>query len=259
MSEADEHRPEPQRVKLNAAQIVLKLPKLIRLGIGLQKHYRDQLFVEGDPRDFVVLNDHSRAIRDRARELSAEDREDDEAVRELSTMGRRHERDLKVAELAARERGAHLQSREANLAQRLLQAAVSGSHVRPVDPEELELIERCEAFGQLSNEEAFSALSQIEPELRTLETDAKEGRLGRRHTLELMRAARLPHDQLDEASREELRGYARESLQASEALKRRLDPLVGPDAQRGNLLLKTQLAYDTAEARLGQLLESDDS
>jgi hypothetical protein len=251
--------PLPQGAMLTPSKILLNLPKLIRAGNSLRRHYRDQLLIEGNPRESVVLNDDSKAIRDRARELSAEGREDDEAVGELSKMGKLHERDLKIAELASRERGIHFQNGEANRTHRLLQAAVSGGHVRSIDPQEVESIERCEQFERLSSKEAFAALCAIEPDLRTLETEAKEGRLGRRQSIEERWIATREFEELDEPGREELRQQARQSSEAMKAVERRLAPLGGPDARRDDQLLTTQLAYDTAENWINELLEGDHS
>jgi len=250
---------EPQRgVRLSPSKILLNLPKLIRAGNTLRNHYREQSLIEGNPRVSLVLNDDSMAIRERARKLSAQGREDDDAVSELSSMGKRHERDLKIAELASRERGIHLQDSEANRAHRLLQAAVTGGRVRPIEPQEVECIERCEQFEQLSEEEAFAVLCAIEPELRIVEADAKAGRLGWKQSIQEMMVAGHQFPQLDESGREEIRALARRSMEAMNEVKRRLDPLVGSDARQADLLLKTELAYAIAENWVTALLESGD-
>ena len=68
--------------------------------------------------------------------------------------------------------------RAANLAQRLLRAALTQTPLAANSPVDRERIEAVEAFKALSPRERWSRLTTIEPRLNELEADVDAGRFG---------------------------------------------------------------------------------
>jgi hypothetical protein len=68
------------------------IPRLVRLGMRLQRGYRKQLDDAG-PIGLVLLNERSEALAEKVEALAGDEREDDGAVLELRQLAGRHERD----------------------------------------------------------------------------------------------------------------------------------------------------------------------
>jgi hypothetical protein len=214
------------------------LPGLIRAGWALRKGFREQ-DLDAERPEFVMFDERSSAILERAQDLAADGREDQGAVAELKALAGRHQRALRLAALRARQWGQHRESSMHNLAHRLLQSAVSGNPVETVRAPERERLTVLDDFAELDRDEAWQTLTTREPQLRELETDARTGRFGRLAGV------------IDNAmATEEKRQIARERLNGMMELDERLKRLVGPESRRGDILLESHLALETVHSHL---------
>ncbi len=211
-----------------------RLPALIKAGWALRKGFKGQ-DLDAERPEFVMLDGRSSAILERAQDLAADDREDPQAVAEITAVAGRHEWALRLAALGARQWGQHRESSIPNLAHRLLQAAISGRPVEQLGDGERRRLEALDDFTDLDNERSWQTLIDREPRLRELEADARTGRFGRLRGL------------IDETmTTDEKQQIARERLEGLSALKERLDPLVGPHSSSEDILLGSHIAHELA-------------
>jgi hypothetical protein len=240
--------------RLNLPSVMVVLWAIRRMAKG-QNADRPQL---------VSTNAESKLVLDRAKQLARDGRADSEAVTELRALANGKRRTLCSAERASRFMGYHRELRQANLANRLLVAALNGPHVDAIPPADNERIETVEAFKALERDERWNRLTELEPRLRELEADVDAGRFGDIRRLpasvrtlkERTRAtaqvgATEVHFSSDDPPPtqeevQELRDHSRRILGLQMSVKR----LLGPDSPHSDLLLGSQSALDFASAYL---------
>lgn len=194
----------------------------------------------------VGLDARSYAMLQHALDLAADEREDDEAVAELTHLADRRRRTLQVAALGARQRGEHRDYEVPNRAHRLLQAALTGRPVAPVSESEQQRFDVLDAFTELERVEQWRELVEHEPRLADLERDAQAG-----HYATTTRAVQIPT-----LAPEQRAHAAAELLRVHNELDARLRPLVGPDSGNADILLGSQAAFDAACDYLDQLSDA---
>jgi len=144
------------------------------MGLFLRKAYRGQLGRRdpfGDP--VVILNDRSEALVRRAEQLAAKDRADRAAVAELRRAARSERHDLLVAASWFEVGGRDRESRSANLARRLLQAAADDGDLSQMSADEEQCIGVVEGWLALDPADRFRSLVELEPRLGALEASAR--------------------------------------------------------------------------------------
>jgi hypothetical protein len=216
------------------------LPRLIKAGIALRKGFRGQDLDDERP-EFVMHNEKSNAILALAQDLAADEREDEDAVEDIRKLAGRNEFALRLAALGARQWGQHDEFPIPNLTHRLLQAAVSGRPVAPLDPRDQERLEQIEEVSQLPRDQIWQLLVDREPRLQELEAEAESGRFGPPHFV-------IP----DAMPREEQHRVARERLEGLARQRERLEPLVGPASGSDDVLLRTHMALEAAHLHLSR-------
>jgi hypothetical protein len=219
-----------------------------------------------DRPEIVSVNAASKPVLDRAKQLAGDGREDVGAVAELRTLARGKARTLRRAERASRFCGYHRERRRANLAYRLLRAAVADAPVAAVPPVDSERIEAVEAFWTLPWAERWTRLTALEPRLSDLEAEVEAGRFGEIRKLparvlalrERQRAASQAgiaevyvssSDHEPPPTEQEMREL-REHGRRQRDLEMRLTALVGPDSAGKDSLLGSQSAFDLARGYL---------
>jgi hypothetical protein len=191
----------------------------------------------------VVLRDRAADILERARVLAAENREDPDAVNDLLALSSRDRRALQEAALGARQWGAHKDHGDANRAHRLLQAAITGKPLAPSTTRERERFAILDDFADLTTDDAWNQLTELEPRLADLEGEVRTGRFSRGHAATELHA--LGRDEARRAA-VELRG-ARRDLNAS------IRVLVGPDSEQEDPLASSFIAFQVASDHLAAL------
>src|SRR5437660_883508 len=131
-----------------------------------------------DRPEIVSLNAKSKPVLDHAQQLGRDGREDAQAVAELRALASNGRRTLRQAQRASRFGGYHHELRQANLAHRLLEAAVTRNPVAAITPEDQKRLETVEAFDSLSLSEQWAGLTIRQPLLIELEADVQAGRAG---------------------------------------------------------------------------------
>lgn len=220
-----------------------------------------------DRPQIVSTNAKSKAVLDRAKQLARECRSDEQAVAELRTVAAERRRTLRQAERASRFNGYHHELAEANLANRLLKAALTREPVPPPSKEDAERIAAVEALNKMSRSEQWAHLARLQPGLAELDADARAGRFGdlrsrdddlvrgRSRTVEtdegeLRRVVTLSSS--DPPPTDEQTERIRRRGKALDELRKRLVLLVGPASEQGDLLLASQRAEDIATAYLAR-------
>jgi hypothetical protein len=220
-----------------------------------------------DRPQIVSLNVKSKPVLDRAKQLAGDGREDDEAVADLRALAGGRRRTLRQAERASRFGGYHRERQRANLAYRLLQAALADTSVAAVPPADRARIEAVEAFWSLPDVERWTRLTALELRLTELEADVEAGRFGEIRVLpqsaqrlrERARAARQAgitevhvsssSDHEPPPTEQEMRELRDHGLRLRH-LEMRLTPVVGPDSAAKDSLLGSQSAFDFARGYL---------
>jgi hypothetical protein len=195
----------------------------------------------GQDRDrphIVSTSAESQPVLERARELAAAGREDSEGVAALRALAGRSRRALRQAERASRLAGYHHERREANIANRLLKAAVADEPVQAPGDGDVERIHVVEEFFALSRPEQWALLWEMQPRLRQLESDVDAGHFGDPHA-----PLTTPIDEVD-------RAHVRASVRGMLKLTGELRRLVGPDSGSEDLLLGSESAFETARWHL---------
>src|SRR5438132_6363705 len=237
----------------------LNLPSLMVVAWVLRRAKKGQ---DRDRRQSIRLNAKSKPVLDHAQQLGRDGREDAQAVAELRALASNRRRTLRQAQRASRFGGYHHELRQANLAHRLLEAAVTRNPVAAITPEDQKRIETVEAFDSLSLSEQWAGLTILQPLLIELEADVQAGRFG--EIRQLPAGVRRRGESTDstspagEGSRqvslsssdppftdEEIRQIG-EHGRAHNELIERLQSLVGPDSAHGDLLLNSQRAFEVA-------------
>jgi hypothetical protein len=216
----------------------LSVPKrvltLFRLGLRLRDAYRKQTEEQGVPK-VVMLNDRSHQIRDLAIDLATNEREDEGAVAELVALTGRHRHDAEVAALDLCTQNKCHESHTYNRAYRLLQAAITSEPVAQPTPADVALMEAVKDLPD-APEAIFRALVIKEPRLKEVETLVRSGELGTRIDTDL---PTLPIEQR--------RAVARDWLERHETMRKRLLPLVGPEAEVDDLALRSYFSQESVQ------------
>lgn len=219
-----------------------------------------------DRPEIVSTNAKSKAVLNRAKQLADEGREDQPAVAELRASASNRRRTLRQAERASRFMGYHHEISRANLANRLLKAALAREAVPPsATARDRARIEAVENFNRLARDQQWALLTQLQAALLELERDVRGGRFGeitardydfpkdRTSTEETAdgecrRVVTLSSS--DPPLTEEQMQKLRQQGDGREELMTQLRPLVGPSSGDGNPLLESQRALDIANAYL---------
>lgn len=210
----------------------LKLPSVLAL---LWIFRRAKKGEDHDRPEIVSTNAQSRTVLERAKQLGRQGREDEQAVAELRALARHRRRTLRQAERASRFMGYHHELSHANLANRLLNAAIAGEAVPPArTAEDKERIETVKRVNRLARDEQWAQLTLLQPALTALEIDVRAGRFG---------------DITNRPSEEDMRGI-RQQGEGRRELMAQLRRLLGPRCGQANPLLETQRALDIANAHL---------
>ena len=150
---------------------------LVRSGLSLRRAYRRQATAR-EPAAIVILNDRADSIARRAESLAETGREDAQAVADLVKLAGRHMRDLRGAALSFQQDGWDQESRVADHARRLIEAALSGQPVAPVGAEAEKLFRQLDAWDREDRPTRFRQLVQHEPELAAIEAAVRSGEYG---------------------------------------------------------------------------------
>ncbi len=220
-----------------------------------------------DRPQIVSVDRKSEAVLERARQLVSNGREDPHAVAELRALARDRRRTLRNAEHASRMMGHHYELRQANLANRLLQAALSRkSTPQATSASDAKRIDEIEAFKQLTRPEQWARLVEAQPALIDLEADVRSGRFGhvslphdlvRSHadtyeTSESGTTASPPSATPRQPFSAEQRMKLRQFAHAHAQLTSSLEPLVGPRSEQSDPALASQCALEAAERHLNR-------
>lgn len=248
----------PQRVHQKGQ---LNFPSLL---VVLWVFRRAKRGEDGDRPQIVSTNAKSKAVLDRAKQLAGDNREDERAVTELRALASSKRRTLRQAERASRLVGYHHELTQANLANRLLKAALAREAVPPAPSQgDRERIDTVETFLQLKKDEQWAHLTNLQPALLELRADALAGCFGdlkARHdeAREVLKTATdgpggqrvVSFSSSDPPRTEEEMRRLRQAAQGEQQLMRRLKPLIGPACGHEDLLLSSQRALDAAHSYL---------
>jgi hypothetical protein len=241
----------------------LNLPSLL---VVLWIFRRAEKGTDGDRPEIVSTNTKSKAALNRAKQLADEGREDKPAVAELRASASNRRRTLRQAERASRFMGYHHELSRANLANRLLKAALAREAVpSPPTDRDKARIEAVENFNRLARDQQWALLTQLQPALLELESDVRAGRFGEITTRDYAflrdrtsiqetagggrrRVATLTSS--DPPPTEEQMQKLRRQGDGREELMTHLRALVGPSSGDENPLLESQRALDIANAYL---------
>jgi hypothetical protein len=211
---------------------------------ALRRSHREQDLDEESPAH-GLLSEQASNILERARELAGEGREDREAVGDLIDLAGRDQQALKEAALGARQWGAHHDHRNANLAHRLLQAAIDDGPVSALTESERERFALFDEFVDLPIDVAWDRLVAQESRLAGLEREVHAGMFSGKHGATELHA--LPQDEARRVAMD-LQGKRRE-------LNGRLRPLVGPESDQGDQLLSS---FDALQVAVNYLADLSD-
>ncbi|MGD0454947.1 MAG: hypothetical protein ABSB69_15240 [Solirubrobacteraceae bacterium] len=219
-----------------------------------------------DRPEIVSTNTKSKAVLNRAKQLADEGREDKPAVTELRASASNRRRTLRQAERASRFMGYHHELSRANLANRLLKAALAREAVpAPPTARDKARIEAVENFNRLARDQQWALLTQLQPALPELESDVRAGRFGEittrdydflkdrasiQETADGERRRMVTLTSSDPPPTEHQMQKLRQQGDGRQELMTQLRPLVGPSSGDDNPLLESQRALDIANAYL---------
>lgn len=227
--------------KVNPLSAPKRVLALLGLGVAIHHTYKAQT-KKGEVPKGILLNERSNQIRNRAIELAADGREDEDAVAELVALSGRHRHDADVAALDLCTENRCHESRTYNRAHRLLRAAITSEPVAPPTDADVVLMEVVGHLHQLPPDAMFGELAAKEPRLNEVEALVRAGELG------------APIDtSILNLRDEERREFAREWLERHEVLCKRLLPLVGPEAEVDDLALRSYFARSSVQEYLQEL------
>jgi hypothetical protein len=218
-----------------------------------------------EPSERVMLSSRSMLLVEKAQALASEGRDDPSAVDELVATGEGDGTTLRSAAVWFQESAWNLESRQADLAYRLLTAAIRGDAVRPPSTEAEQRFSQLDGLLSSSRAKAWERLCELEPQLAKVAEDARNGRLGL--------AVGLPSTSTQgdrggagdgdvgadaaggaTAGGSAAGGDAGATWFAAEArLRDRLQPLVGPGSRSDDWLARTAVAYRIAADYVRQL------
>jgi hypothetical protein len=241
----------------------LNLPSLL---VVLWIFRRAEKGTDRDRPEIVSTNAKSKAVLNCAKQLADEGREDQPAVAELRASASNRRRTLRQAERASRFMGYHHELLRANLANRLLQAALAReAGPSPPTTRDKARIEVVENFNRLARDQQWALLTQLQPALLELESDVRAGRFGEVTTRDydflkdrtsIEETADGGHRRVVTLSSSDPRPTEaemqklRQQGDGREELMTQLRPLVGPSSGDDNPLLESQRALDIANAFL---------
>ncbi len=162
-------------------------------------------------------------LADRALELGEAGREDKAAVEELIRLAYGRAGSLRRAAAAIRSNGWHHEYRGADCANRLLLAAATGGPISEVPPEQERVFAWTDRLRADSPEQGFAMLAEREPRLLAVR-DA------------IVTQAR------EQADTERVWDLLIEALQ----------PMLGPQSESGDALLRTPLSFGTARVAIAR-------
>ena len=249
MEDVDDPGDEDGRVRLRDIRQALRavrqmvratptadLPKLPAALKATEDRIRDLTRDDYTPEGFLGLDKHDQAVLDTAFGLAGDDQwSDEDAVRELQRVARRHRDSLRIAEIASRREGRYQDFAVENRAQRLLHAALTGEAVQQPSASDVHRFEVVNAFAALPTDRAWEELVAAVPSLDLLAGQRNEG------------AFAMPADLLDPSvSREVRRDRAREHCAVTADLSSRLDAALGPRSGQTDALLGSAFAREFA-------------
>ena len=235
--------PHDEMTKVNPLSAPKRVLALLGLGVAIHRTYKTQT-KKGEVPNGVLLNERSNQIRNRAIELATDEREDDSAVAELVALTGRHRHDAEVAALDLCTENRCHESRTYNRAYRLLEAAITSEPIPPPTDADVVLMGVVGHLRQLPQDVLFRELAAKEPRLDEVEALVRSGELG------------APIDtSILNLRDEERREFARNMLERHEELRKRLLPLVGPEAEVDDLALRSHFARSSVELYLQELAD----
>lgn len=219
-------------------------PKAIRVGLrawfaalivvfALRRTVERQ--IDADEPQVISHTKQSRRLGAMAARLAEDGRLDSTAVEALRSAAGRHRKELHRAAAGVRMGGGVDEDRDRYVANQLLLAAATGQPPRPITVEHEALLQRIEWFNQGSGDDAYARLMVLLPALADVA-----------HAMEqaVATAMREPTDESRLAAAE----------QSRDLLANLLRPLVGPDADTEDSLLRTRAAHSFVAAYLSPVL-----
>jgi hypothetical protein len=206
---------------------------LVRFIVRAIRYDRQQL--DADVPSMIPITKRSTRLCEMAAEFAAARRTDPAAVAALRAAAGSHRKDLRRAAARFRFDGSAQESRDAYLANELLLAAVTNQPAKPITAEQEDWFFRLDAFLDEWGAHEFAAFTSLEPPLADLE---------RTIVAETQAALENPTDDERERAIEEVRAHLRQALR----------PLVGPEADSVDPVLRTHIAFDLAHSHLAQSL-----
>lgn len=229
---AQGERPNPLLVAAGLARAAAKMASAYR-----SQHLAD----DGSEVEIVMINSRSNRVADRARELAAEGRADDEAIAELVRLAGRRRHDLEVAAMFLRSDGADPEDRITDRAARLASAAFLGTPLIPPSSKEEAVISAVEALDDLDDGEVFRRMVLVEPRLADLEAAVRRGQF------------RAPSSEPDPATPDRRRAESLARLKAHRAVRDELTNLVGPASGATDPALRSRTVRDCLSYYLERL------
>jgi hypothetical protein len=178
----------------------------------------------------VKGNLRAQMLAARADELMESGETDDAVVAELVRVAQGTRSDLKTASAWARQDGRWTELERPNHVVRVLDAAATNHPVAPPRPEHARRFAEVGRFSALPHGVAFQELKLVAPELAEMEAT--------------IRAA---------AGRDRAKGLGQASgFDTWRSMRRRLRVIVGPEAHREGIVIRSSVARDVAWAQLAE-------
>jgi hypothetical protein len=182
-------------------------------------HRMGEATIEDDEPQAVFLTERARSLEQLALDLAESNPRDPSAVGQLRKKAGRHHKDLRRAAAQIRMYGLHHENRIDHVANKNLLAAATGGAFEPLAEEREEWFSTLEQFDQRPESESFGQLVALQPQIEEFEQT-------------VVRAAPdLWHSPSD--SDDAIVGFVMDGL----------SPLVGPDAESDDPIIRTRLAH----------------
>ena len=191
--------------------------------------------IDADEPQVISHTKRSRRLGAMAARFAEDGRLDSTAVEALRSAAGRHRKELRRAAAGVRMGGGVDENRDYYVTNQLLLAAATGQPLRPITAEHEALLQRIERFNEGSGDDAYARLVILQPALVDVA-----------HAMEqaVATAMREPTDESRLAAAEQLR----------DLLANLLRPLVGPDAETEDSLLRTRAVHSFVAAYLSPVL-----
>jgi hypothetical protein len=191
--------------------------------------------IDADEPQVVSHTKRSRHLLRMVTPFAADGRMDSAAVEALRSVAGRRDKDLRRAAASVRMGGGVDENRFRYVANQLLLAAATGQPPRPITVEHEALLQRIEWLLQGKGDSVYARLVVLQPALADVA-----------HAMEQAVEAAMgePTDESRLAAAE----------QSRDLLANLLRPLVGPEADTDDSLLRTRAAYSFAAAHLSPVL-----